>query len=197
MPTSTPSPPAKSRRSLTFLAGFLKNPREVGSVVPSSRTLVRRIMRLGDAAGSRVIVELGPGTGVITKQMLAEATPDTKLLGIEINPLYLRTLQRDIRDPRLTIHRGPAIEIGEALAAIGESSADLVVSGIPFSTLPKQEARETLERVRAALVPGGRFVAYQFRSEVRRLADPVFGRGEMHQGFWNIPPMRIYVWRKR
>ncbi|NRA95791.1 MAG: methyltransferase domain-containing protein [Planctomycetes bacterium] len=187
----------KSRRSLTFLAGFLKNPREVGSVVPSSRTLVRRIMRLGDAGAARVIVELGPGTGVITKQVLAAAADDIKVLGIEINPLYLRTLARDINDARLTIYRGPAIEISEALASIDESSADLVVSGIPFSTIPKLEAEKTLERVRDALAPGGRFVAYQFRSEVRRLADPVFGRGETHQGFWNIPPMRIYVWSKR
>lgn len=197
MPTETQPSTTKARRSLTFLAGFLKNPREVGSVVPSSRALVRRIVRLGDAAASRVIVELGPGTGVITKQMLATAASEAKVLGMEINPLYLRTLERDIKDDRLIIHRGPAVEISEALASIGESSADLVVSGIPFSTLPKTEARKTLECVRDVLQPGGRFVAYQFRSEVRRLADPVFGRGETHQGFWNFPPMRIYVWRKR
>jgi len=55
-------------------------------------------------------------------------------------------------------------------------------------------SQRTLEATKRALGPSGRFVAYQFRSAVRRLAEPVFGAPETHSGFWNIPPMRIYVW---
>jgi len=198
MPTETQmeSETSKARRPITFLAGFLRRPREVGSVIPSSRALIRRVLRHGNAAQARVLVELGPGTGVITKSLLRSAAPDARVVGMEINPLYVKTLGQDIIDPRFSIHNGPAIDIEEALAGVGAKTADLVISGIPFSTLDKTEARKTLENIRDRLTPGGRFLAYQFRGEVKRLADPVFGEGEVHQGFWNIPPMRIYVWRR-
>lgn len=186
----------KARRPLTFLAGFLRHPKEVGSVIPSSRALIRRILRFGGVSEARTVVELGPGTGVITKTLLKSVRPDAKVVGMEINPLYVKTLGQDIADPRFSIHNGPAIEVREALESIGENAADLVISGIPFSTLDKDEAVKTLENVRDSLAPGGRFLAYQFRSEVKRLADPVFGPGEVHQGYWNIPPMRIYVWKR-
>ena len=186
----------KARRPLTFLAGFLRHPKEVGSVIPSSRTLIRRILQFGGVEEARTIVELGPGTGVITKPMLRAMPADSRVVGMEINPLYIRTLREDIADPRFTVHEGAVIGLPEALGKIGTETADLVISGIPFSTLERAEAIRTLENVRDHLAPGGRFLAYQFRSEVKRLADPVFGPGETHQGYWNIPPMRIYVWQR-
>lgn len=183
-------------RPLTFLAGFLKHPREVGSVIPSSRSLIRRIVRHGDVSSARVVVELGPGTGVVTKQMLRHMRPDARLIALEINPLYIKTLQRDIQDPRFSIHAGPATEIQQALQTVGEHEVDLVVSGIPFSTLPKPEARRTLQRLNDRLSPDGRFVAYQFRSEVRKLGEPILGPATVRAGYWNFPPMRIFIWRR-
>jgi hypothetical protein len=71
------------------------------------------------------------------------------------------------------------------------------MSGIPFSTLEHGVGLATLRAAKRVLTPEGRFVAYQFRSKVRDLGDPVFGaRPETHSGFWNVPPMRIYVWRQ-
>ena len=63
-----------ARQSLEFFKGFLKNPREVGSVIPSSRFLTRRTLECGDIAHARVIVELGPGTGVLTRHALQRMT---------------------------------------------------------------------------------------------------------------------------
>jgi phospholipid N-methyltransferase len=159
--------------------------------------LIRRILRFGDVRSARTIVELGPGTGVVTKEMLRHMAPTARLLAMEINPLYLRTLRQDIQDPRFTVVGNPAVMIAEALDAIGVEQADLVVSGIPFSTIPKAEAQDTLRHLRDRLSPQGRFLAYQFRSEVRRLAEPILGPSETYQGYWNIPPMRIYLWRNR
>ena len=181
-------------RPLDFLMGFLRNPREVASIVPSSRFLTRRVTECGRAERARVVVELGPGTGVMTRPLLERMPTDGKLIAIEINPSFAELLRREFEDPRLSIYEGSAVDIELALAKQAAGKADLVVSGIPFSTLDAGVGRATLEAARRVLAPGGRFVAYQFRSHVARQAEPVFGRPQTHSGFWNIPPMKIYVW---
>jgi phosphatidylethanolamine/phosphatidyl-N-methylethanolamine N-methyltransferase len=195
----------RSRRSgpkggngpLEFFIGFLRNPREVGSIIPSSRFLIRRVMRAGEVQSARVIVELGPGTGVLTREILREMPADGKLIAIEILPEFCEILRRELPDPRLHVVAGSAADLETALRDVEETSADLVVSGIPFSTMEKGDGLATLRAAKRVLSPVGRFVAYQFRSAVRRIAEPVFGSPTTtHSGFWNIPPMRIYVWRR-
>ncbi len=185
-----------ARDSIDFFKGFLKNPKEVGSVIPSSKFLIRRVMRCGRASQARVIVELGPGTGVLTRETLATMPKDGKLIAIEINSAFAEGLRETHSDPRLHVFDGSATQIEEALAKAGETRADLVVSGIPFSTLEGGVGRQTLEAAKRVLGPTGRFVAYQFRSAVTRVAEPVFGSPETYSGFWNLPPMKIYVWKQ-
>ncbi len=181
---------------IEFLKGFLRNPKEVGSVIPSSRFLTRRVLECGAVDKARVIVELGPGTGVFTGEILKRMRPDAKLVAVEINPKFVKMLRTSYLDPRLSVYEGSASDLEKALIEAGTSQADLVVSGIPFSTLARETRRETLEAARRVLAPGGHFVAYQVRSHVRRFADPVFGPGETHREFLNLPPMRIYVWQR-
>jgi len=186
-----------AKTSLEFFKGFLKNPREVGSVIPSSRFLTRRTLECGEVRDARVIVELGPGTGVLTRHALEHMRSDAKLVAIEISRDFVGLLQSEFPDPRLYVHHGSATEIEAALAKVGARQADLVMSGIPFSTLERGVGLATLRAAKRVLAPGGRFVAYQFRSKVRDFGEPVFGtRAETHSGFWNVPPMKIYVWRQ-
>ena len=181
---------------IEFLKGFLRNPKEVGSVVPSSRFLTRRVLECGAVDKARMIVELGPGTGVFTGEILKRMRPNAKLVAVEINPTFVRMLRSNYPDPRLSVYEGSASDLEKALIEAGTSQADLVVSGIPFSTLAHETRRATLEAARRVLGPGGYFVAYQVRSHVRRFAEPVFGPGETHREFLNLPPMRIYVWQR-
>jgi phospholipid N-methyltransferase len=183
-------------RSVEFFKGFLRNPKEVGSVIPSSRFLTRRILECGQVSSARVVVELGPGTGVLTGAILDRMPADGKLVAIEINSDFVEVLRRIYRDPRLVVHEGCSADLERALEAAGALEADLVVSGIPFSTLQHGVGRRTLDAASRVLGPDGRFVAYQFRSHVRRFAEPVFGAPVTHSGFWNIPPMKIYVWSR-
>ena len=78
---------------------------------------------------------------------------------------------------------------------LADHAVDLAVS---FETLEHIEEQERfLDELKRVLSPEGRFVAYQFRSKVRDFGEPVFGtRAETHSGFWNVPPMKIYVWRQ-
>lgn len=181
---------------MEFFRGFLRNPKEVGSVIPSSRFLTRRVLQCGRAHQASTILELGPGTGVLTREILRSMPETARLIGVEISPEFAVVLEKTIRDERLRVYRDSASELERALAENGGGLADLVVSGIPFSTMGSGEGRRTLEAAKRALAPGGRFVAYQFRDHVRRMAEPVFGKAEMQSTFLNIPPMRIYTWTR-
>jgi phospholipid N-methyltransferase len=182
---------------LDFLRGFLKRPKEVGSVIPSSRFLEKRIVKAADLEHARYVVELGPGTGGTTRAFLARMRPDAKLLAIEINPDFVSLLKRTIRDPRVTVHEGSAAEIQQALDAHGFPAPDVILSGIPFSTMGRELGLDILRSVYDSLPLGGRFVAYQFRDRVETLGREVFGRARVQTEVLNVPPMRVYRWDKQ
>jgi phospholipid N-methyltransferase len=181
---------------IQFLRGFLQRPREVGSIIPSSRFLERRIVRASGIENARLIVELGPGTGGTTRAVLRAMHPEATLLAIEIHPRFASHLQSEIADPRLIVHEGSAADISEALARYGLGRPDVVLSGIPFSTMPRELGLAILRSAREALAPGGRFVAYQVRDRVAILGRQVFGRPSVQLELRNVPPMRVYRWDK-
>jgi len=154
----------------------------------------RRITRTVDLAQAKLAIELGPGTGGTTKALLAAMAPDAKLLAIEINPGFCQLIQESINDPRLIVHEGSAADIPEALVKHDLGAPDVVLSGIPFSTMPKELGLAILRSVQSSLAPGGRFVAYQFRDVVHTLGKQVFGPASVQLELLNMPPMRVYRW---
>jgi len=192
-------PPSSTRQDhrLDFLIGFLKRPLEVGSVIPSSRFLEKRIVRAADLGNARVVVELGPGTGGTTRAFLRAMAPDAMLLAVEIHPDFVRVLRRSVQDARLIVHEGSAADIPGALKEHGLDAPDVILSGIPFSTMDRDTGLAILRSVRESLAPGGRFVAYQFRDRVESLGREVFGSARVQSEFRNLPPMRVYRWDKQ
>jgi phosphatidylethanolamine/phosphatidyl-N-methylethanolamine N-methyltransferase len=184
----------RPQHPIAFLRGFLERPKEVGSIIPSSRWMERRITRTADLAHAKLAVELGPGTGGTTKALLAAMAPDAKLLAIEINPGFCELIQESINDPRLIVHEGSAADIPEALVKHDLGAPDVVLSGIPFSTMPKELGIAIVRSVQSSLAPGGRFVAYQFRDVVHTLGKQVFGPASVQLELLNMPPMRVYRW---
>ncbi|MGH0038176.1 MAG: class I SAM-dependent methyltransferase [Myxococcota bacterium] len=182
---------------IDFFLGFLKRPKQVGSVIPSSRFLEKRIVKSADLAHAKLAVELGPGTGGTTRAFLRQMAPDAKLLAIEINPDFVRLLRRKIHDPRLIVHEGSAAEISAALREHGLDAPDVILSGIPFSTMGRELGMAILRSVYDSLSPDGRFVAYQFRDRVETLGREVFGDARVQTEVLNVPPMRVYRWDKR
>jgi phospholipid N-methyltransferase len=180
---------------LAFLQGFLRKPQQVGSVIPSSRFLERRIVALSGAREAHVLVELGPGTGGTTRALLRALPADAKLLAIELEPRFAAIL-RGMNDPRLIVFEGSAEQLPDALGKHGLGAPDAVISGIPFSTMDGALGRRIAKTIYEALEPGGRFVAYQVRGKVHDVARPFFGRAKIDVELRNIPPMRIYRWRK-
>ena len=193
MPEANPLIPQPDH-PIAFLRGFLERPKEVGSIIPSSRWMERRITRTAEIASADLVIELGPGTGGTTKALLNALAPDARLLAVEINPGFCQLLRETIDDPRLIVHEGSAAEIPEALAKHDLDAPDVILSGIPFSTMSQQLGLSILRSVRKSLKPGGRFVAYQFRDVVHTLGKRVFGPASIQIELLNMPPMRVYRW---
>jgi phospholipid N-methyltransferase len=167
----------------------------VGSIIPSSRFLERRVTRATRAHRATLIVELGPGTGGTTRALLRAMGPTATLLAIEINPHFVEILER-WPDPRLLVKQGSALDLGRILAELDLDPPDVIVSGIPFSTMARPIGLEILRAAYDALEPGGAFVAYQVRDRVHTLGREVFGRARVQTELLNVPPMRIYRWEK-
>jgi len=176
-----------------FFRSFLERPKEVGSIIPSSRFLERRVARCARLDKARVVVELGPGTGGTTQALLRAMRPDAKLLSIEINPRLAEQVSHRITDPRLIVHCGSATDLADALAQHGLPAPDAVISGIPFSTMPRHVAVGILVAIRENLAPTGCFVPYQVRDKVAVLAREVFAPpSRVELEVRNVPPMRVY-----
>jgi phospholipid N-methyltransferase len=180
---------------LAFLRAFLRSPRGVGSIVPSSRFLERRLVARGAVAAATTIVELGPGTGGTTRAILRAMPRHARLLCIEIDP-QLHGLLRRIKDPRLIVHLGSAEQLQEILSRYGLPAPDVVISGIPFSTMDRTVARRILDGLSAVLTHGGLFVAYQLRDRVAQLCSPPLELTSVELEVLNVPPMRVFCWEK-
>ena len=178
---------------LAFFLAFLKHPLQVGSIIPSSRYLVDRIVDAAGIDSAGTIVELGPGIGCVTRAILKTAPADAKLLTVEVNT-SLHSLVRGIEDKRLIAHRGDANHLSEILSNYGLGAPEVVISGIPFSTMSMQTGSRILEQISSLLAPGGRFVAYQLSKRVAVLNRPIMGAEHVELELFNIPPMRVYRW---
>jgi phospholipid N-methyltransferase len=180
---------------LAFLRAFLRSPRGVGSIVPSSHFLERRLVALGAVASATTIVELGPGTGGTTRAILRAMPHHGRLLCVEIDP-HLHGLLRRIKDPRLIVHLGSAAQLPEILALHRLPAPDVVISGIPFSTMDRSTGRRILDAISKTLVYGGHLVAYQLRSRVAQLCSADLELKRVELELLNVPPMRVFRWQK-
>lgn len=178
---------------LEFFLEFIRHPLQIGSVIPSSRYLERRILDAAGVESARTVVELGPGTGGTTRSILDAMPAGARLLSIEINP-HFHDMVSEIDDRRLIAHHGSACDLDDILAQHDLPAPDAVISGIPFSTLSRELGQALVGAIPSVLAPGGCFVAYQARDNVARLCDPVMARAHTVTEFRNIPPMRVYKW---
>jgi phospholipid N-methyltransferase len=178
-----------------FMRGLMAQPESVASVIPSSSFLKDQLRAIPELSEAKTVVELGPGTGGTTKSILGNLRADGKLLTIEIVPEFVQQLQL-IDDPRLIVHEGDASDLREIVAQHSLDAPEVVISGIPFSTMSPEAAFNTITAVYQSLAPHGIFVAYQFRDRISNYANPIFGEPEVQFVLWNVPPLRLYRWTK-
>ena len=170
------------RSSYAFLRGFVRNPAQVGSIVPSSRQLEQRLVRSACIRDARTIVELGPGTGGTTAAFLQAMSPTAQLLAVEPDPEFHQRLHASILDPRFNLALGSAERLVEFLSA----------RWLP----PPEVSNRIAAAIARVLQPGGRFVAYQVRGHVSNFMTPYFGQPLKSWEVINVPPLRVFTWIK-
>lgn len=166
--------PRGSGSAWLFALNFFRHPKMLGSIVPSSRFLIRQLLEPVDWGQARVIVEYGPGVGVITTEVLRRMGPDSILIAIETNPDFVSYLRDSIKDERLHVVEGSAESVDEILRRYGQSNASYIISGIPFSTIPAPVRERILLKTCEVLKPGGSFLVYQFSSRVLQDLQRIF-----------------------
>lgn len=134
----------------------------LGSLIPSSRFLIGRLLEHVDWDQARVIVEYGPGVGSFTGEILRHMRRDSILIAVETNREFVDFLRASFPDPRLRVVHRSAADVENVLSDRGLKQADYVVSGIPLSTIGDGVREEILLSTHRVLHPAGALLVYQF-----------------------------------
>ena len=182
---------------LQFLRGFLKHPVMVGSIIPSSKVLIDRMLGPVDWENTKLFVEYGPGVGTFTRPILERLGPDATLLAIDTNADFVKYLKEAIDDPRLVAVTGSAADVEAIIAERGFEHADFVLSGLPFSTLPPGVGDAIGAATSRVIRAGGAFLVYQFSPKVLDFIKPHFEKIDRGFEWINVPPATLFwAWRE-
>jgi phospholipid N-methyltransferase len=176
-----------------FLRAFVRSPRHVGSVVPSSSRLAEALVRPVDFATAELIVELGAGTGPFTTLISRRLAPDTRALVFERDEAMRNTL-RD-RYPNLEFH-SDALELAELVRSANRSGVDAVVCSLPFATFPRAMRTRIAGDIHRVLRPGGKLIAVQYSTQMRRSFQALFASVSLSLVPLNVPPAIVYTCTK-
>lgn len=186
------NPPSKREQLALFARNFFKHPKMLGSIIPSSPFLVKRMLGQVDWERARVLVEYGPGIGTFTQEILRQMHPEAVLIVLETNEDFVNYLKRSYPDPRLQIIHGSAEDIQSILAQREIDEADYVIAGIPFSTLPDTIKGNILRATQRAIAPQGAFLLYQFSPKILPHLDQTFSNVKRTFEPLNFLPAHFY-----
>ncbi|MDH2068739.1 methyltransferase [Pantoea sp. GD03673] len=170
------------RAKANFVHQFIRNPRKMGSITPSSEALCRTMIASVKWPESSRIAELGAGDGVLTRQILAQMAPDATLDAFEICTTLADKLTA-LEDPRMTVRTCSAEYLN--------GNYDVIFSGLPLLSLPPELRDAILRAVFNALGPDGVFMQFQYTS----LTQPDLSRyftWERQRVLKNVPPAWVY-----
>lgn len=161
------------RERMSFLKNALSY-REAGAVTMSSKYVVQKVLKLLDTTTLNTIIEYGPGSGAMTKALLASLSPQSKLIVIEPNAQFVHELEQ-IADSRLEVIKKRVQDLPAAqIESFGQ--VDAVISSLPFSFLQPAERLSVVASTHKMLTPGGSFVVFhQYSRLMLRPLKNIFG----------------------
>jgi phosphatidylethanolamine/phosphatidyl-N-methylethanolamine N-methyltransferase len=177
---------------LLFFGQTARRWRTIGAIAPSGPVLARAIARsVGEVGDGQVILELGPGTGEITQE-LVRRFPRNRIVAVEVLDAFASRLAETF--PGVTVVRGCASQLDAHLHELGIAPENVaaVVSGLPLLSLPGDLPQRILESVTAVLRPGRRYVQFTYSARAwRRFATPGLQRLARQRVWFNIPPANV------
>ena len=180
------------RKRIDFFKVAVKNLKTSGTITPSSRFLAQKMLKGIDFSSSKVLVELGPGNGAITRQILKKIQPDTQLICFEVNDVFYSELQ-EIQHPQLTVLKTSAENIQTEIEKLGFEEACHIISSLPLTLIPKEVSHTILSNSLDSLSSKGTFIQYQYSLTYYKYLKSVFKESiSLDFEVLNIPPAFIY-----
>lgn len=180
----------------SFLKQFWQERKMVGAMAPSSRFLAQKMLENIDFTKARVIIELGPGTGVFTDRILKEMHEDAKLLVFELNDNFCNSLKNRISDPRVIIIHDSAEKIEFYLNENNLGKADVVISSLPLANFPKDLRNSILQASNNSLTNVGKYIQFQYSLQSKRHIKKFFPEMSINFTPLNFPPAFVYTCKK-
>jgi phosphatidylethanolamine/phosphatidyl-N-methylethanolamine N-methyltransferase len=184
------------RDEVRFLKMWIESPRLTGAVSPSGRFLARAMARAVGPIDDGMVIELGPGTGPVTKALIEEGVPREQLVLVEYEAAFCRLLGE--RFPGVRVLQGDAYTLRRTLAGLTDRPIRAIVSSLPLLNQPSARRAALIDDAFALMTPGGVFVqfTYGMASPIPRPAGA--GRFSAHATapIWlNVPPARVWTYR--
>jgi phosphatidylethanolamine/phosphatidyl-N-methylethanolamine N-methyltransferase len=179
-----------------FLRSWLERPLVTGAVTPSGKLLARTMASYVDPRVPGPVIELGPGTGPVTAALMRRGVAQDRLVLVEYNPEFCKLLKRKF--PKATIVQGDAYDLGETLQGVLSDPAAATVSSLPLFTRPLEQRRELLQAAHEAMHPGAPFIQFTYA-----VVPPIptqsgeYTASGSNRVWLNLPPARVWVYRKR
>ncbi|HEY3776989.1 MAG TPA: rRNA adenine N-6-methyltransferase family protein [Rhizomicrobium sp.] len=179
---------------LRFLRSVILRPRAIGAIAPSSPQLARKIAQQVDPATPGAVLELGPGTGVVTEALIARGISAERLIAIEADPDLARLMRK--RFPRLRVVEGDAFDLDYALPPDQSGALAAAVSGLPLLNFPSARRRALIAAALARIPSGGPFVQFSYGFTAPVPADRELRVEQTALVLANLPPARVWVYRR-
>jgi phosphatidylethanolamine/phosphatidyl-N-methylethanolamine N-methyltransferase len=186
--------PLRFDDDVKFLRTWIEKPLATGAVMPSGRVLARTMARYVDPNSRGPVIELGPGTGPVTKALVDQGIDPARLILVEFNPEFCRMLRS--RYPSATVVQGDAYRLRRLLETIVREPAAAVVSGLPLVTKPLRTRLRLIADAMTLLAPAAPFVQFTY-AKVPPIPTAFAGlRAQASELIWmNFPPARVWVYR--
>jgi phospholipid N-methyltransferase len=170
---------------------LIKSFKTSGTITPSSKVLIKTLLAPIDFESARCIIELGPGTGCVTRSILERMHADCVLICFEVNSDFIEQLNA-LQDARLRVVNACASSIRTILDDLDILEVDHIVSSLPLALIDDDVVASILESVRSNLREGGRFLQYQYSLNNYAELKPIFKDVKLDFTFRNMPPAFVY-----
>jgi phosphatidylethanolamine/phosphatidyl-N-methylethanolamine N-methyltransferase len=184
--------------SARFLKSLVAAPRLTGAVAPSGRALARAMAAASGPPPHGLIVELGPGTGPVTRSLIEAGVAHERLVLIEYDPGFCRLLGQ--RFARAQVIHGDAYDLPRTLAELAGQPIAAVVSSLPLLNQPPHRREKLIGDAFALMGPSGLFVqfTYGLMSPIpREVCDNRYAAVRSRPILLNLPPARVWTYRLR
>ena len=175
-----------------FFKAFFTSRKVTGSVVPSSRFLTKKMLETVDFKSARCIIELGPGTGVFTREILDQMSNECHLFVFELNEIFVNNLNESITDDRVHIILDSAEHMDYHLHKNGFQEVDYIISSLPLTTIPLEIREAILSASYNSLKKGGEFIQFQYSLHQKKNLRKLFKQVDVSYTPLNFPPAFIY-----